>query len=103
MTNSSYQDLALLSDELNTLSMCFVNARFIYLTVRLCDGKIVDSCHRYDIERNLWQEMDKFNQPRYGYSSCQIGGNIYMFYEYNKNLDYLNSVEKVYITVNPDQ
>ena len=37
-------------------SMCAVNAKFVYITGGRSD-QVVANCHRYDIERNLWQEM----------------------------------------------
>ena len=38
-------------------SMCAVDDKFIYVTGGLSDGRIVSKCHRYDIDRNQWEEM----------------------------------------------
>ena len=40
-------------------SICLVNAKFIYLTGGFNGRVVVANCHRYDIERNLWQMMAK--------------------------------------------
>ena len=36
--------------------MCAVNAKFVYVTGGY-SGRAVAYCHRYDIDRDLWQEM----------------------------------------------
>ena len=38
-------------------SMCAVNAKFVYVTGGRSDYATVSNCHRYDINRNLWQDM----------------------------------------------
>ena len=48
--------------ELLAHSMCVVNAKFIYITGGYCaNWHSVSNCHRYDIDRNLWQEMQEMN------------------------------------------
>ena len=60
-------------------SMCLVNDKFIYQT----GGSYIDAsretCHRYDIEKDLWQELKKLNHSRIAHSSCHLGGHIYVF------------------------
>ena len=44
--------------ELREASMCAVNAKFVYVTGGGSkDRGIVANCHRYDIDRNQWEEM----------------------------------------------
>ena len=38
-------------------SMCAVNDKFVYVTGGDTYLATVANCHRYDVDRNLWQEM----------------------------------------------
>ena len=41
-------------------SMCAINAKFVYVTGG-SRGGMVANCHRYDINRNEWEEMQLMN------------------------------------------
>ena len=82
--------------------MCAVNAKFIYVTGGgYGRGNILNNCHRYDIDRDLWEEMQKMNQARNEHSSCQLGGHIYVFCGQNNQEQKINSVEKLSIDADP--
>ena len=58
-------------------------------------------CHRYDIEKDLWQEMKELNQARGGHSSCHLGGHIYVFCGIVYGSSTINTVEKLFIDTDP--
>ena len=85
------------------ISMCLVNDKFVYVTGGDRGELIVDAnCHRYDIDRNLWQEMQSMHEARHSHSSCQLAGHIYVFCGENALTERINSVEKLSIDVDPN-
>ena len=42
---------------INDPSMCAAKARYIYVTGGFANGLILNTCYRYDIEKDLWLEM----------------------------------------------
>lgn len=102
----SYLEVSPLYDEeLYHTSICAVNAKFIFVTggtQSICHGDAIANCHRYDIVRNLWQEMQKMNQARTHHSSCQLSGHIYVFCGTNSLPRRTNTVEKLSIDADPN-
>ena len=99
----SYTQISPLSaTELRHTSMCGVNGKFVYFTGGSDFGVVVANSHRYDIDRNLWQEMQSMHQPRYCHSSCQLAGHIYVFCGRINQNDGINSVEKLSIDADPN-
>ena len=59
---SSTDITPLSAKKLYNYSMCAVNAKFVYLTGGLNNvGAAVANCHRYDKNRNEWQEIQSMN------------------------------------------
>ena len=101
----SYTEISRVSAKtLLEFSMCVAKSKFIYVTGGCSyDGKSVyANCHRYDIDRNLWQEMQSMNKPRYFHSSCQLAACIYVFCGKISDYERINSVEKLYIDTDPN-
>ena len=73
------------AEEFYSTSMCAVNDKFIFVTGGCGDGNIVANCYRFDIDRNLWQEMPSMNKARCSHSSCQLAAHIYVFFGMNGN------------------
>ena len=55
----SCTEISPLSDSgLYEARMCMVNEKFVYVTGGCnSDDAVLANCHRYDIDRNIWQEM----------------------------------------------
>ena len=91
------------AEELYSFSMCAANSKFIYVTGGCnSSGHRVANCHRYDIDRNLWQEMQSMFEPRNNHSSCQLAAHIYVICGMNSQGKKINSVEKLSIDEDPD-
>ena len=58
--------------------MCLLNAKFVFVTGGLCDVEPTAKCHRYEIYRNIWQEMPHLNEARMFPGSYQLAGHIYV-------------------------
>ena len=102
------QNNVIRSDEITPLtdtrlvnySMCLVNGNFVYVTGGQSGINTVANCHRYDIVRNIWQEMQPMRQPRGAHSSCQLAAHIYVFC--GVDCGKINSVEKLSIDSDPN-
>ena len=98
---SSTDITPLSAKELYSYSMCAVNAEFVYLTGGN-SARVYANCHRYDINRNQWEEIPSMKQARRLHSSCQLAGFIYVFCGRNSDHDTINWVEKLCIDADPN-
>ena len=76
-------------------SYCNLLDQFIFRTGGVSSRTILRTVERYDILRNVWEEMPQMKVGRYNHGSCTLGSAVYALCGQITDIECLNSVEKL--------
>ena len=77
-----------------------VNDKFLFLIGGANSNDYMNSCVRYDVEKNLWEVMPFMIEGRMSHSSCFLENKVYVFCGRNAQGPMI-SIESLKITEDP--
>ena len=83
-------------------SLCKASDEFLFLIGGANRDDYMNSCVRYDVQKNQWEDMSFLNEGRMSHSSCFLGDKIYVFAGRNAQ-GLIDSIESLKITIDPTQ
>ena len=63
----------------NKFATCSLQERYVIVSGGEDDYVKVSSVERYDLKKDIWEEIASLNEARGSHSSCSIGDTVYVF------------------------